>query len=115
MEGSIRRVFQNEVSLFYYGRANKFFQSWPLRYHLPLRLNVAIQFSPPPRSIHFFFEYLSTVRVKSSRENLSLSLLLIRYIVTFVLVLQTENFYNRGAKKSDRKIRSQFEIFFPFR
>lgn len=66
-ERSIGRVFQNQV-LFYYGRANKFFQSWPLRYRPPFE----IKRSHPVELSWFdsvFFEYLSTVRGKSSREN----------------------------------------------
>lgn len=64
---SIGRVFQNQV-LFYYGRANKFFQSWPLRYRPPFE----IKRSHPVELSWFdsvFFEYLSTVRGKSCREN----------------------------------------------
>lgn len=67
-ERSIGRVFQNQV-LFYYGRANKFFQSWPLRYRPPFE----IKRSHPVELSWFdsvFFEYLSTVRGKSRRENL---------------------------------------------
>lgn len=68
-ERSIGRVFQNQV-LFYYGRANKFFQSWPLRYRPPFE----IKRSHPVELCWFdsvFFEYLSTVRGKSCRENFS--------------------------------------------
>lgn len=80
----------------------------------PFEIKCSHPVQPSSSFDSLFFEYLSTVRVKSSRENLSLSLLLIRYIVTFVLVLQTENFYNVARKRAIERfeVSSKFSSHF---
>lgn len=80
----------------------------------PFEIKCSHPVQPSSSFDSLFFEYLSTVRVKSSRENLSLSLLLIRYIVTSVLVLQTENFYNVARKRAIERfeVSSKFSSHF---
>lgn len=80
----------------------------------PFEIKCSHPVQPSSSFDSLFFEYLSTVRVKSSRENLPLSLRLIRYIVTFVLVLQTENFYNVARKRAIERfeVSSKFSSHF---
>lgn len=80
----------------------------------PFEIKCSHPVQPSSSFDSLFFEYLSTVRVKSSRENLPLSLLLIRYIVTSVLVLQTENFYNVARKRAIERfeVSSKFSSHF---